>query len=83
MPPFNYTGHLHSHDLSELRLGRGVASTVKLKPIAINKSGKNLPVQFTELNDSSICNLVNLVWSQPVRLEFSRKLHKLTVVEED
>ena len=50
-----------------------MGSTVKLKPTAINESGKKLPIQFAELNGSSICNLLNLVWSQPVRLEFSWK----------
>ena len=64
-------------------MGYGVASTVKLKPTAINESGKNLPVQFAELNGTSICNLLNLVWSQQMSLELSWKIQKITVVEED
>ena len=82
MPPFNYTGHMHFHKLSELGLGGGVAITINLKPTAINESGKKLPVQFVELNDTSIRNLLNLVWPQPMHLEFSWKLHKLTIIEE-
>ena len=68
--------------MSELRLGYGVAITVKLKPTAINESGKKLPIQFVELNGTSIYNLLNLVWPQPMRLEFPWKLQKLTVIEE-
>ena len=83
MPPFNYTGHLHPYRLFELRLGYEVASTVKLKPTAINESGKKFPIQFSKLNGSSFCNLLNLVWPQPVRLELPWKFHKLTVIEED
>ena len=60
-----------------------MASTVKLKPTAIDESEKKLPVQFVELNGTSICNLLDLVWPQPMHLEFSWKLQKLTVVEED
>ena len=82
MPPFNYTGHLHRSD-SELGLRGGVAVNIKLKPTAINESGKKFPIQFAKLNDSSICNLLNLVWPQPMHLEFPWKLHKLTVLEED
>ena len=82
MPPFNYTRHLHPYRLFELRLGYEVASTVKLKPIAINESGKNFPIQFAKLNGSSICNLLNLVWPQPMRLELPWKLKKFTVIEE-
>ena len=78
MPPFNYTGHLHPHRLSELRLGYEVASNVKLNPTAINESGKKLSIQFSKLNGSSVCNLMNLVWPQPMCLELPWKLHKLT-----
>ena len=82
MPPFNYTGHLHIHTLSELGLRGGVAITIELEPAAINERGKKLPVQFVELNDTSFCNLLNLIWPQPMRLEISWKLNKLTVIEE-
>ena len=70
MPPFNYTGHLHLFD-SELGLRGGVAVTIELKPTAIDQHGKKLPIQFAELNSSSLCNLLNLVWPQPMRLEIS------------
>ena len=64
-------------------MGHGVASTVKFKPTTINESGKKLPIQFAELNDTSIFNLLNLVWPQPMRLELSWKIYKLIVVKED
>ena len=47
---------------SELGLGGGMAITVKLKPTAIDQSRKKLPIQFVELNNTSICNLLDLVW---------------------
>ena len=59
-----------------------MAITIKLKSTAINQSGKKLPVQLTELNDTSFCNLLNLVWPQPMHLELPWKLNKLTVIEE-
>ena len=82
MPPFNYTGHLHPYKLSKLGLRGGVAIAIELKPTTINQCGKKLPIQFAELNDTSLCNLLYLVWPQPMRLEIPWKLNKLTVVEE-
>ena len=82
MPPFNYTGHLHFHTLSELGMRGGVAITIELKPAAINQSGKKLPVQFAEFNGTSICNSLNLIWPQPMHLELPWKLNKITVIEE-
>ena len=82
MPPFNYTGHLHHHKLSKLGLRGGVAVTIELKPTAIDQCGKELPIQFAELNGSSLCNLLDLIWPQPMRLELSWKLNKLTVIKE-
>ena len=81
MPPFNYTQHLHPSD-SELGLRGGVAITIKLKPTAIDHCGKKLPIQFTKLNGSSICNLLYLIRSQPMRLELPWKFNKFTVIEE-
>ena len=69
MPPCNYTGHMNFHKLSELGLGGGVAITIKLKPTSINQSRKKLPIQFAELNGTSFCNLLYLIWPQPMRLE--------------
>ena len=60
----------------------GVAITIQLKSTTINQSGKKFPVQFAELNDTSICNLLNLIWPQPMHLEIPWKLNKLTVIEE-
>ena len=82
MPPFNYTGHLHPYTLSKLGQRGGMAITIKLKPTAINQCGKKLPIQFAELNSTSLCNLLYLVWPQPMRLELPWTLNKLTVVEE-
>ena len=82
MPPFNYTGHLHFRTLSELGLRGGVAITIELEPATINQRGKKLPVQFAELNGTSFCNLLNLIWPQSMCLELSWKLNKLTVIEE-
>ena len=81
MPPFNYTGHLHRFD-SELGLIGGVAISIKLKPTAIDHCGKKLPIQFAELNGSSLCNLLYLIWPQPMNLEIPWKLKKFTVIEE-
>ena len=81
MPPFNYTGHLHRFN-SELGLIGGVAVIINLKPTAIDHHGKKLPIQFTELNGSSLCNLLNLVWSQQMRLELPWKINKFTVIKE-
>ena len=81
MPPFNYTGHLHRSN-SELGLRGGVAVTINLKPTAIDHRGKKLPIQFAELNGSSLCNLLYLIWPQPMRLELPWKLKKFTVIEE-
>ena len=82
MPPFNYTGHLHFHTLSELGLRGGVGVTIELELAAINQHGKKLPVQFAELNDTSFCNLLNLIWPQPMRFELPWKFNKLTVIKE-
>ena len=68
MPPFNYTGHLHRLD-SELGLRGGVAVNIKFNPTAIDHHGKKLPIQFAELNGSSLCNLLYLIWPQPMHLE--------------
>ena len=81
MPPFNYTGHLHTQ-FSALGLGAGVAITIKLKPTAISQSRNKFLVQFTELNDTSFCDLLNLIWPQPMCLEFLGKLNKLVVIKE-
>ena len=82
MPHFNYTGHLHPYKLSKLGLRGGVAITIELKPTTIDHRGKKLPIQFVELNGSSLCNLLYLIWPQPMRLEFPWKLRKFTVIEE-
>ena len=82
MPPFNYTGHLHHHKLAKLGLRGGVAITIELKPTAINQCGKKLPIQLAELNDTSLCNLLYLIWPQPMRLELPWKLNEFTVIEE-
>ena len=81
MPPFNYTGHLHRLD-SELGLRGGAAVNIKLKPTAIDHHGKKLLIQFAELNGSSLCNLLYLIWPQPMRLELPWKLNKFIVIEE-
>ena len=62
MPPFNYTGHLHLHKLFMLGLRGGEAVTIDLKPTAINPCGKELPVQLAELNGTSLCDLLYLIW---------------------
>ena len=56
--------------------------TIKIKPTSINQSRNNFPVQFTELNDTSFCNLLNLIWPQPMCLELPWKLNKLAVIKE-
>ena len=58
-----------------------MAITIKLKPTTINQSGKNPPVQFAELNDTSFCNLLYLIWPQPMRLEIPWKLKESAVIE--
>ena len=82
MPPFNYTGHLHFLNLSKLGLRGGVAITIELKPTSINQCGKKLPIQVTELNDTSLCNLLYLIWPQPMCLEIPWKLNEFAVIEE-
>ena len=82
MPPFNYTEHLHLHKLSGLELRGGVAITIKLNPTIVNQSGKKLPIQFAEINGTSFCSLLNLMWPQPMRLELPWKLKKLAVIKE-
>ena len=59
-----------------------MAITIELKPAAINQSGKKLPVQFAELNNTSFSNLLNLIWPQPMRLELPWKLNKLSIIKE-
>ena len=81
MPPFNYTRHLPRLNY-ELGLIGGVVVIIKLKPISINHRGKKLPIQFAELNTSSLCNLLYLIWPQPMRLELPWKLNKFNVIEE-
>ena len=81
MSPFNYTGHLHIQ-FPVLILGGGVAITIKLKPAAINQSRNKLPIQFSELNDTFVCNLLNLIWPQQMCLELPWKLNKLAVIKE-
>ena len=82
MPPFNYNGHMHLHTLSKLGLRGGVAITIELEPAAINQHGQKLPVQFAELNNTSFYNLLNLIWPQPMHLELSWKLNKITVIKD-
>ena len=82
MPPFNYTRHLHHHKLAKLGLRGKVAITIELKPTAINPCGKKLPIQLAELNGTSLCNLLYLIWLEPMRLELSWKLNEFTVIEE-
>ena len=82
MPPFNYTGHLHFHTLSELGLRGGVAITIELEPAAINQCGQKLPVQFVELNGTSFYNLLNLIWTQTMCLEIPWKLNILAFIKE-
>ena len=82
MSPFNYNRHLHTHTLSELGLRGGVVITIELEPAAINQRGQKLPIQFAELNGTSFCDLLNLIWPQPMLLEISWKLNKLTVIKE-
>ena len=55
--------------------------TIELNPTPINQRRKKFPVQFAELNDTSFCNLLNLIWPQPMHLELSWKLNKLTIIE--
>ena len=81
MPPLNYTRHLHCSN-SELGLRGGVAVTIKLKPTAIDCRGKKLPIQFAEMNGSSLCDLLYLIRPQPMRLELPWKLNKFTVIKE-
>ena len=59
-----------------------MAITIKLKPTAINQSRNKFPVQFNDLNDTSFCDLLNLIWPQPMCLELPRKLNKLAVIKE-
>ena len=82
MPPFNYTGHLHHHKLAKLGLRGGVAITIGLKPTAINPCGQKLPIQLAELNDTSLCDLLYLIWPQPMCLELPWKLNELAIIEE-
>ena len=82
MPPFNYTRHLHMHKLTNLGLRGRVAITVKLNPTTINQSRKKLLVQFAELNGTSFCNLLNLIWPQPMRLKLPWELDEFAVIEE-
>ena len=83
MPPFNYTGHLDHHKLAKIGLRGGVAITIDLKPTAINQCGKKLPIQLAELNGTSLCNLLYLIWPQPMRLELPWKLNEFTVIKEN
>ena len=78
MPPFNYTGHLHRLDW----LRGGVAITIGLKPTAISPCGKKLPIQLAELNGTSLCDLLYLIWPHPMCLELPWKLNEFTVIEE-
>ena len=82
MPPFNYTGHLHSHKLFMLGLRGGEAVTIEFQPTAINPCGKELPVQLAKLNGTSFCDLLDLVWSQPMRLKLPWELDEFAVIEE-
>ena len=82
MPPFNYTRHLHHHKLAKLGLRDGVAIAIELNPTVIDPRGKKLPIQLAELNDTSLCNLLYLIWPQPMRLELPWKLNEFTVIEE-
>ena len=82
MPPFNYTGHLHHHKLAKLGLRGGVAITIELKPTAINPCGKKLPIQLAEMNDTSLYNLLYLIWPHPMHLELSWNLNEFAVIEE-
>ena len=82
MPTFNYTGHLHHYKLDKLGLIGGVAITIELKPTAINQCGKKLPIQLAELNGTSLCNLLYLIWPQLMHFELSWKLNEFVVIEE-
>ena len=82
MPPFNYTGHLHLYKMFMLGLGGGEAVTVELKPTAINPCGKKLPIQLIELNSTSFCDLMYLIWPQPMCFELPWKLNEFVVIEE-
>ena len=82
MPPFNYTGQLHHHKLDKLGLRGEVAITIELKPTAIDPCGKKLPIQLAKLNGTSLCNLLYLIWPQPMHLELPWKLNKLAIIEE-
>ena len=82
MPPFNYTGHLHRRGWFKLGLRGEVAIIIGLKPTAINPCGKKLPIQLAELNGTSLCDFLYLIWPQPMCLEPPWKLNKLTVIEE-
>ena len=59
-----------------------MAVTIELKPTAIDHRGKKLPVQFAELNGSSLCDLLYLIRPQPMHLELPWKLNKFNVIEE-
>ena len=59
-----------------------MAVTIKLNPTAINQRRKKLPIQFAELNGTSLCNLLYLIWPQPMHLELPWKLKKFTLIEE-
>ena len=59
-----------------------MAITIKLKPISINQSRNKFLVQFTELNGTSFCDLLNLIWPQPMCLELPWKLSKISVIKE-
>ena len=59
-----------------------MAVTINLEPTAINQRRKKLPIQFDELNNTSFCDILNLIWPQPMHLELAWKLNKLTVIEE-
>ena len=56
--------------------------TIELKPAASDHHGKKLPIQFAELNSSSLYDLLYLIWPQPMRLELPWKLNKFTVIKE-
>ena len=82
MPPFNYTGHLHFHKLFMLGLRGGEAVTIELQSTAINPCGQELPVQLAELNGTSFCDSLDLVWPQPMCLKLPWELDEFTVIEE-
>ena len=82
MPPFNYTGHLHRCGWFKLGLRSEVAITIEFKPTAIDPCGQKLPVQLAELNYTSFCDLLYLIWPQPMRLKLPRELDEFAVIEE-